>query len=233
MKSILLSLSMICFFASCQYKTGSGNIVTQNRNMGSFTGVEAGGGVDVEIKIGSTTKVMVEADDNIIDDIETSIENNKLKISIKDGVSFNNARMKIFIMAPAITSISSSAAADIEAKDVLTSDSKITIRASSGSSIKAPLNAPITEADASSGSDIELSGRTKNLEVQASSGASIDAYELLSENTIAETSSGASVEVHASVQLNAKASSGGIVSYKGEASTVKKENSGGSVNKKD
>ncbi len=233
MKKILLFVTIICLATACQYKSGSGDLVTQTRNLGDFTGVDVGGGFDVEIKTGSSIKVVVEADDNVIDDIKTSIDNGQLKISLKNGMSYNDVHMKVFVTAPEINKISGSASADVEVKDELSSENKIVLNASSGSSIKATLNAPETNADASSGAEINLKGRTRNFDAQSSSGASVNASDLLSENTIASSSSGGTVEVHASVKLNAKASSGGSVSYRGAATVISNVNSGGSINKKE
>jgi hypothetical protein len=223
----LLGLSM----ASCRFTSGSGDIVTSTRNTGSFSGVSAGGGFEVEIRTGSPHKVVVEADDNLLEDVETSVEGGRLRIRMKKGVNARHAHLKVFITAPSITNLQSSASADINVIGTLSSDKTIVVNASSGSSIKADLDAPAVEADASSGSQIDLTGRTRSFDGQSSSGASIDAEELLSENTRAETSSGASLHVHASVELNAKASSGGTVKYRGPASVVKKESSGGNIEK--
>ena len=217
--------------SACQYKSGSGDIVTETRTVNEFKALNVSGGFDVEIRKGNTFKVSVEADDNIIQDIETSVDNNQLKISMENGVSYRNAHMKIFITAPGLEKISSAASADINFKDEMTSGNKIKINASSGSSIKGAVNAPDIDVDASSGSEVALTGRTKNLDVQVSSGASVDAFELLSENTSAKTSSGASADVHASIKLDAKASSGGKVNYRGAANAIKSESSGGSVTK--
>ncbi|MEP7238616.1 MAG: DUF2807 domain-containing protein, partial [Ferruginibacter sp.] len=61
----------------------------------------------------------------------------------------------------------------------------------------------------------------------------IKSFGLLSENTTADVSSSADLQVHASVILNARASSSGSVEYKGGATVQKSENSSGSVEKKD
>ena len=231
MKNIFLILSLICIVTSCRYKTGSGNIATQNRNLAAFTTMSVAGGFDVEVKKGINTKVIVEADDNIIDDIETSVHNGQLKISIRNGISYNDVHMKVFVTVTELNKINSSASADVDVKDELSSDNTIGLSASSGSSIIVIINAPEAKADASSGGEIEISGRTKNFDVEVSSGSSVHASKLLSENTIAEASSGGTAEVHASVQLDAKASSGGTISYKGAATAITKESSGGSINK--
>jgi len=231
MKNLLLMVAILGCMAGCEYKNGSGNLITQTRNVDRFKAVIVGGGFDVEIRIGSPAKVVIEADDNIIDDIEATVNNGQLKISINDGISFNDAHMKVFITSNEISRISSSASAKVVVIDEIESDENISLKASSGSSIKATVNAPVTEADASSGAEIVVKGRTKKFEAESSSGATVKASDLLSENTTAQASSGASTSVHASVQLNAKASSGGSVTYRGEASAVVKESSGGSIAK--
>ena len=150
---------------------------------------------------------------------------------MSNGMSYNDVHMKVFVTVSDLNKINSSAAADVDVKDELSSDNTIDLSASSGSSIKVIINAPEAKADASSGGEIEISGRTKNFDVEVSSGSSVHASKLLSENTIAEASSGGTAEVHASVQLDAKASSGGTISYKGAATAITKESSGGSINK--
>lgn len=231
MKKILLVGLITGLMVSCRFRSGSGDIVTSNRDPGNFSGVSAGGGFEVEIKQGSPSSVMVEADDNLVEDVETMVEGGKLKIRMRDHINVRNAHLKVFITAPSITSLQSSASADINVVGNLEAGETIRVNASSGSSISATLDAPRVEADASSGAEIDLGGRTRNFDAQSSSGASVNARDLLSESTKASTSSGASVEVHASVQLEARASSGGTVKYRGPASVVKKESSGGNIEK--
>ena len=231
MKNILFVSCLMYLLASCETRSGSGDLVKQTRNLKGFTSISAAGGMHVEIAKGNNETVVVEADDNVIEDVETVVENGQLKISMENGFSFSDVHIKIFITAPVITKISSAASADIIVAGVLESDNKIMLNASSGSSIKAELNAPQAAADASSGAEIDVTGKTKTFDVQASSGAAVDAFELLSEDTFAAASSGGKVDVHASVKLDAKASSGGSVSYRGPATAVTKESSGGSIKK--
>jgi hypothetical protein len=231
MKKFLLVVLIGCAMVSCRYRSGSGDIVTSTRNLGSFNGVSAAGAFEVEVKIGSPYKVVVEADDNLIDDVETAVEGGKIKIRMRDHLNVRNAHLKVFITAPSFNSIQSAASADITVVGTLSEDETIRLNASSGGSITATVDAPGVKADASSGADINLEGRTKNFEAESSSGASLDAGDLLSENTTASTSSGASLEVHASVKLDAKASSGGTVKYRGPANVVKKASSGGNIEK--
>lgn len=229
MYKILFLLFTISYITSCRYKTGSGNIISEKRNISSFTGVNISGGFDVEIRKGEITEVKIEADDNIIKDIETRVEGDELKINYEKNTNLRDVHMKIFITAAEINHIKASASADIVVKNQLTSTRKISIQSSSGSTINAAIDAPEVMANCSSGADIVLSGRTKTFTADVSSGASIKASGLMSESTIAEASSGASANVHASVNLKASASSGGNIHYKGGGAVSKNESSGGSV----
>jgi hypothetical protein len=58
MKNLLILFVSAILLSSCANITGSGNIVTENRHTDSFTGVQVGGGFDVEIKKGATTALM-------------------------------------------------------------------------------------------------------------------------------------------------------------------------------
>jgi hypothetical protein len=233
MKQILLLMISIATLASCNFTTGSGNIVNETRTVGNFDGISVGGSFDVEVKIGPVTSVVVEADDNIIKHIETSVLGNTLKISTEGLNSIANVHMKVYITTPSLKNIKASASADVYVADIIESNSRLSFRASSSASIKAEVNAPEIETDASSSATITLSGKTRNYDAQASSSANIRTFELLSENTTAKASSSADIDVYASVQLDAKASSSGSIDYKGAATVKKSESSSGSVDKKD
>lgn len=232
MKNLLIVFASLLFFSACRYRTGSGNIVTEKRSTGSFTGVSAAGGFQVEIKNGPAEEVTVEADDNLIKYIETDVSGGQLRIRLKVH-NVNDAHLKVFITAPEINKLNASAAADIEAKDGLKSSGEINLQASSAAKITTAVDAPSVKADASSAGEISLSGRTKNFTAESSSGSNIKASQLLSENTVATASSGASAHVHASVTLEANASSGGNINYLGGANVKVSQSSGGSVNKED
>ena len=218
-------------FCSCRY-TGSGNIISENKQLSSFQGVEAEGPFSVEIRQGSPQSVVLEADDNLMKYTDVSVRNNILVARIDHG-SFTDAHFKLLITVPVIDDIKASSAADVEIFGLLKDENKISLKTSSAGSIHGEVDAPSVMAVSSSGADINISGNTRKMKADASSGANIKADHLLSEQTDAEASSGASVHVHASVALNAHASSGGNVTYRGGGNVTKSESSGGGVEKGD
>lgn len=231
MKNILLVVLSICLLQSCEVKTGSGNIERQDRKLNEFHSVHVGGSFDVVIRHGNNYKVTIEADDNILEDIETDISGGRLKIEYRDNVNISNADVKIYVETPELTSVNASASADVKVEGVLSSGKTLKFHASSSASVEAEVDAPAVEADASSSGKITLKGHTKDLDTQASSAGEIEADELLSENTKAQASSGASINVHASLKLNGQASSGGSINYRGDPTVSRQESSGGSISK--
>lgn len=218
-------------FSSCDNESGSGHVITEKRSVGGFTKLSVSSGIDVELRKGPES-ISVEADDNLMEFIETVVENGTLKIGIRDRTSLNDVHIKVFVTANNVYAIKASSAASVEVKDQLTSSEKIVLDASSASNITTSVEAPEVSIEASSASEIKVSGRTRNVNANSSSASTIRAFELLSENTVAEASSGSSIDVFASVSLEANASSGSDIDYKGAAVTVKKqESSGGSVTK--
>ncbi|MBS1510452.1 MAG: DUF2807 domain-containing protein [Bacteroidetes bacterium] len=228
----LICSSLVLLFTSCDFETGSGKIVTEKRNTGSFTRIESSAGIDVEVTMGSTSSVEVEADDNVIAHIITDVNGSTLNIHLESRHGFNNAHMKVLVTTPVLKGIKASSSSDIIVKGVIKDDGKISFDASSSADITAEVEAPEVSAEASSSATITLKGRTKNYTADASSSADIKSEDLLSENAKVTANSSGSVDVYASVTLDADASSSADITYSGGATVTSKTNSSGSVEKK-
>lgn len=224
-------LVLIFAFTSCMNsKTGSGNVVTETRNIGSFKSINASNAVHVDVAMGAKESVVVEADDNIMPYVETTISGGTLRIKLRDLNSLTNATINIHVTMPDVAGLDASSSAEIQSKGTLTGSGKIDLESSSAAKIDVDINAPAVTASASSAGEIIAKGRTKSIDANASSGASVKAEDLHAENAKAEASSGANVNVFASISIDGTASSGGDVRYTGGAASMKvNESSGGSV----
>ncbi len=233
MKQICILLTALLVFNSCSFTSGSGNIITEKRSLGNFSGISVSSSIEVEVKTGAVQQVEVEADDNVIQYLETHVSGNTLKIGLDGGHSFNNAHFKVYITTPGLNSIHASSSSDVKVLDVIKNNGKISFDASSSADIEAEVDAPQVDAEASSSASVILRGRTKDYTARVSSSGDIKSAELLSENADVDANSSGSAEVHASVHLKAHASSSGTIDYRGAASVDKSVNSSGTVEKKD
>lgn len=83
------------------------------------------------------------------------------------------------------------------------------------------------KATASGGADVYLTGKAAKVSYQSSGGSKIHAFDCIAQEATATASGGGGVELHATRSLNASASGGGKVFYKGSPSSVEKRESGG------
>jgi hypothetical protein len=235
MKHLFFAVCIAVFCTSCfNGVTGSGKLVTENRNVSNFTAVSTAASIDVMVEQGEQFKVEVTADDNLIQFVKASVEAGTLKLSIDGVTSFNSSDVKVYVVMPKVTALSSTSSSSIESKGLLTSTEAISLRANSSGSINVQLSAPRVIADASSSADIDATGTTQAVQAEASSSGSINFKGLKAENVTATASSSADIDVFCSVQLKAQANSSGSVNYTGGVTNVSvEESSSGTISKKD
>lgn len=211
---------------------GNGNVITENRTPSeNFSKIKVSSGLDLYINQGNTTKVTLEADENLHEIIFTEVREGELRIYSEKNIWNADAR-KIYVTIKDLESIKATSGADVYS-DELINTNRIYIGASSGADIRMVVQATEVQTDASSGSDIKISGETDKHNTNASSGASINAYGLQSKTVNANVSSGADINVFASESIYANASSGGDIDYKGNPKKEDRNaNSGGSISKK-
>lgn len=230
MKNLFFLAVVIMFSACMRSKTGSGNVISDTRNISSFNKLSTAGSVKVNIVKGDKVGVVVETDDNIMPFVETVVSGNTLKIRLKDINNLRNSEVNVTVTVPEIKSIHASAGSEVKSKDIVYSSDKMDLDASSGANININLDAPDVTLSSSSGAEVTAGGRTKVMSAEASSGSSVKAGDLHAEVASGNASSGGSVKIFGSISVDGTASSGGEVRYSGGAATVKKnESSGGSV----
>jgi hypothetical protein len=226
-------IAIILFATACNQIKGSGRIITETRNVSPFTAVKVSNSINVDVQQGTEASVVVEGDDNVIRYVQTKVENGKLKISFEGGHNFRNANINVHVTSPALNGFEASSSADITGNGQITSANKIEVDASSSASIHLKLDAPSVNVSASSSADITIEGRSKEVISKASSSADIDLYGLLAETASAEASSSGTINVFASLKLNATANSSGDISYTGGVKNINKSvSSSGSVEPK-
>jgi hypothetical protein len=203
---------------------------SQVRSVGSFTGVKVGEAIDVYLKKGDKESVRVEVSGTSASNVLTEVSGSYLKIHMKEG-SYRNRNVKVYVTYVSIEKIRASSAANVFSEGTIRSNS-MEISASSAATIEISIDAGFATIDASSAGDVVLEGKAKTLEIDVSSAGDVDAYSLESESVRANASSAGSAKISVSKELNAQASSGGSIRYRGSpAKTNTNSSSGGSVKK--
>ena len=209
---------------------GNGNVTTQSRNISqNFKSIEVSHGINLIIEQSDAKSVTVEADENLLSNIITRVENGVLIIESNKGYN-TEFTPQVTVKIPDINGLTASSGANINSNNTLVTDN-MAVKAESGSQINIQVEADNITIENSEGSGTTVSGKALKLETTATEGSSIDAGRLAANVVTAQANSGSSTSVDAIVTLDGKASSGASVTYKRAPKTtlVKEENSGGSV----
>lgn len=207
----------------------------ESRNVGEFSGVNVSTGVIVNFKQENTTAVKVIADADKLQYIVTKVDNGVLRVYV-DNKGQRNLKFKnisVNVSSPRIDNIKTSSGAVFNAINNI-NEKTVSVDLSSGSVVNGNFNSDNTRVEVSSGAVINSTMNTKQIAVKASSGAvanlngrvdagSIDVSsgavcnsEKFQFNELeAEATSGGVITGNVAERLKATASSGGSIRYKG------------------
>jgi len=203
----------------------------QTRSVGSFTGVKAEEGIDVFLKRGAKESVRVEVTGTSLENIITEVSGSYLKVHMRSGDYPGSVNAKVYVTYVKINKLSASSAGSVFSEGSLETD-ELELSVSSAGNVDLMLKAGTVEVSASSAGEVELKGTADIIIAEASSAGEIDAYDLASKKVKAEASSGGSIKVSVTDELDAHASSGANIRYRGNPNkSITNSSSGGSVKK--
>ncbi len=202
--------SIVDFKVNFGAEKGSGNVASENREVGEFSKLDVSHVFQVEVTAQSEYGVEVEADDNLLQFIKTEVRGDTLHIDLDQRVKTGNA-MKIRISAPNIERVDASGASRVNISNL--KNNELTI-------------------DTSGASKISLSGETGSLTVDVSGASQIDAGNLSAMISNVEASGASQVNVNVAKDLTANASGASRITYSGPAHVSKNTSGASSVSQK-
>jgi len=205
---------------------------TETRSLSSFKGIKVSQTIDAYLKKGDKESARVEVTGGSPSDVVTEVEGSSLRIRMRDGRNFwSKVNVKVYVTYVTLEKISASSASSVFSEGVIKTN-HIDIAASSAANIEVSLDANSVMVDTSSAGEVVLEGKSPQLEIEVSSAGDVDAYKLECEAVVANVSSGGEAKLSVSKELEAHASSGGDIRYRGNPSkTNTHSSSGGSVKK--
>jgi Putative auto-transporter adhesin, head GIN domain len=208
------------------------------RNVTGFSGVKVATGIELVLTQGAAEAVAVSAasaEDKA--NIKTEVENGVLKIYYNNGnkrkISVTrDKKLKAYVSVVTLKMLDASSGSSVKI-DGTVKAGQLRVDVSSGASVKGNIAATDMVVSQGSGAVSKISGSAGSLKVDVSSGAGFYGYDLNVDKCTAVASSGGKVEITTNKELDANASSGGAVHYKGSCSVKNvRTSSGGSVRNK-
>jgi hypothetical protein len=205
--SLLLAFSM--GQALAQSPKGNGNVITQQREVKAFTGVEAGGLFDVFIIWGDRQKVVIEADENLQRFIKAEVKNGVLHLSQTQTLK-NVTKLKAYVTTDVLSSLEISGAADVECSAPLQSKS-LKIVLSGAGDLDLKVVGERLDCEVTGASTVRIGGTVKEIHMEVSGSGDLVARDLLSEVGHVSVTGNADVYVHLTREIHAKITGAGNV----------------------
>jgi hypothetical protein len=209
---VLLMLGVFTFIFAEQ---GSGNVVSEDREVSGFTGISLVSAGDIVITQGEQESLTIEAEDNLLPLLETTVENGLLVLDVKDGETIQPTKdIRYFITVTNLDRLELSGAGDMSGSDLTLDALSVDISGTGDVSI-ANLTLGTLSITVSGAGDVDLSGTANSSSITVSGSGDYQACNLQSGTVGLEISGQGNAVVSATDTLTVNVSGMGDVSYVG------------------
>jgi len=232
MKRISLILLAAVLTITATLKASAQN--EQTRQVSGFDGIVLSGSFNVHVKIDGTESLKIVADDNIINDIQTVVEDGKLRIGFKKSISWNRhvGKVDVYVTAKSLSSLSDSGSGTIKVDGDLTGRD-VTVHISGSGNITTGVKSETILAHISGSGSTNLNGTSQDATIEISGSGEVKAKELKTGTLKVHLSGSGNAHVNADKTLSAHISGSGSLIYSGSASVTDIHTSGSGRIKKE
>jgi len=234
----LLLLAFLSFFAEASATSSitiSNSFVQDERQIGGFKGIAAGGPLNIQVTLGNKESIRLEGDEEAIADLVTEIKDGILIIRPKTKWNdwsrrYRNAKVTAYISARRLSSLTMSGSGSMEILDPLNGSELVTTLSGSGS-IKAAANLKSFTGVISGSGSLNMKGKANNSNITLSGSGSFMGKNFSVNDLSAQISGSASIFINAQSSIEAVISGSGNVLYTGDPKIKKTVLGSGRVSK--
>lgn len=220
-----IALCSVCLFSlsSCHFGdeggifnciNGSGGIVSEEIVIDNFTGIEVDLSSEVHLTQGSEFAVIAEAEANILDALDLSVNNNGILKIKSDANCLRDYNLTFHITMPELTSLEIDGSSNIFGATVFDTEN-IKLEINGSGDIDLALNASEVITDISGSGKITLEGTADNLNCKTTGSGDVYAFELPVTTAKVKITGSGNAEVSVSDALDVIITGSGDVYYKG------------------
>ena len=222
MKTKLVTITIALFFVVMlsSAMTGSfSDVKKENRNVGDFDKISLSISADLYLTQGSKNEVIIEADEDVLEKIETEVNGGTLNIKFERWYNYRGAKnIKIYVTVKEINKLILAGSGDIVSKSPIKTENLDLVITGSGTISIDDLNTKRVDAMISGSGDIRVGGKTKANELDATvtgSGDIIASNMEFEEADLTITGSG-TIKALVTERLDANITGSGTIYYKGK-----------------
>ena len=210
---------------------GSGHIVTETRDVSGFHAIEVDYPAQVLIKPGTKESVKIEADDNLLPELRTQVENGVLKISYKrQNTRYVNPTepVKITVVVKELDDVEFTSAGELVINDLESDELDVSISGAGNLDLN-DIHVKSLHVSLSGAGSMSASGEADNLDVNISGFGDFKGGQLHSQDALVDISGAGSATVWVDDNLTAQVSGAGSVDYYGSPDVTKQISGVGGV----
>ena len=223
LKLILIALLAIALTTSCGIgdddtnifgcEKGTGGIVTDTLDVVDFNGIELDCAATVYLTQGNDFEVIVEGQQNMLDLLETDVDNDVWEIKFKDCVK-DGDDVEIYITMPEITYLKACGSGEIKGENTFDVGDMV-LRVSGSVDIDVDIEADDIDGKISGSGKLILEGSGDDFDFEISGSGKLKAFPLEVNKMDIKIRGSGDAEVFTNEELKVKISGSGDVYYKG------------------
>ena len=210
---------------------GSGNVVTQTRDVKDFSAIEIDYPAEVLVKQGGQESLKIEAEDNLLPNLKTQVKNGTLEIFYKreNGKHVNSTKtVKITIVVKDLSDVAFTSAGELTI-DQLKSDNLDVSLSGAGNLELEDVQVKELEVSLSGAGSMNASGTVDDLDLSISGFGDFNGADLHGQVARVNISGAGSATVWVDEDLTAGISGAGSIRYYGSAEVTKQVSGVGGV----
>ncbi|MFY1111433.1 MAG: head GIN domain-containing protein [Methanosarcinaceae archaeon] len=214
---LILILAAVMAGSGCaayECEPGSGNVEEENRNVEPYHSVDSQVSGDIFVKQDGGSSLVIEAEDNLLPLLETSVENGVLVIRAKKCIRPLKP-IKVYAGMEEVRSLSLSGSGDITGTTPIDSENLELAIIGSGD-IEMEVNASSLKSQVSGSGDFLLEGDAATHEIEIDGSGDVDALGLRTEVTRVRIYGSGDAKVYTDREMDVEIAGSGSVYYWGE-----------------
>jgi hypothetical protein len=202
--------------------TGEGANVKESRDARDFKGVSSSISADIYLTQGSSFKVTVEGQKNILDLLKTEVKNGTLKITFEKGYSLRYKEpLKVYVQAPSFEALGMSGSGKVVSENKLSGDKLDIDISGSGDFDLADIQFTAVDFGVSGSGDVKIGGSAETIKLEISGSGNIKANNLKTQKALCRVSGSGDITCNVKQALEAYVSGSGDIKYSGSPASVK------------
>ena len=215
------------------FEAGSGNIVSETRDVADFHAIEVDYPAQVFLMQGSAISVEIEADDNLMPNLQTRVRNGTLEIfyDADDGARVNPSKVvKITIVVKDLDEVHFGSAGDLKLVGVEADKLRVSVSGAGNLDLK-DIDVKDLSVNLSGAGNVVASGIADEFDLEISGFGSFNGKDLHTKTAKVEMSGAGSATIWVDDELDAQVSGVGSVNYYGSPTVTKQVSGVGSVSR--